>query len=275
MYFWKKDLFIHLFLFLVVLGLHWCAQAFSSSDEWRLLFIEVHRLLTVGASLVWGTWAIESGLSSYGAHESGLSSYGAWAWLLHGMWDLPRPGIKRMSPALAGGFLTTGPPGKPFSRTCNSFLLFLFNYNAIGSIQILTVLSSQIVPLYQYVISLFILLSACCSVAQLCLTLCSPMDAAHQSCQSITISQSLLKLMPTESVMPSKHLILCHPLLLLSSVFPSIRLFSNESDLRISWPKYLNFSFSISPSNEYSGFISFRIDWFDLLAVQGTLKSLL
>ena len=223
MYFWKKDLFIHLFLFLVVLGLHCCAQAFSSSDEWRLLFIEVHRLLTVGASLVWGTWAIESGLSSYGAHESGLSSYGAWAWLLHGMWDLPRPGIKHMSPALAGGFLTTGPPGKPFSRTCNSFLLFLFNYNAIGSIQILTVLSSQIVPLYQYVISLFILLSACCSVAQLCLTLCSPMDAAHQSCQSITISQSLLKLMPTESVMPSKHLILCHLLLLPPSIFPSIR----------------------------------------------------
>ena len=246
-----KKRFIYSFIFIFgLLDLHCCAQAFSSSDEWRLLFIEVHRLLTVGASLVWGTWAI----------ESGLSSYGAWAWLLRGMWDLPRPGIKRMSPALAGGFLTTGPPGKPFSRTCNSFLLFLFNYNAIGSIQILTVLSSQIVPLYQFVISLFILLSACCSVAQLCLTLCSPMDAAHQSCQSITISQSLLKLMPTESVMPSKHLILCHPLLLLSSVFPSIRLFANESDLRISWPKYLNFSFSISPSNEYSGFISFRID---------------
>ena len=88
------------------------------------------------------------------------------------------------------------------------------------------------------------------------------------------ISWSLLKLMSIESVMPSNHLILCHPLLLLPSVFPSIKVFSNESVLCIRWPKYWSFSFSISPSNEYSGLISFRIDWFDLLAVQGTLKSL-
>ena len=85
----------------------------------------------------------------------------------------------------------------------------------------------------------------------------------------------LLKLILTESVMPSNHLILCHPLLLPPSIFPSIRIFSNESALYISWPKYWSFSFSISPSNEYSGLISFRIDWFDLLAVQGILKSLL
>ena len=92
---------------------------------------------------------------------------------------------------------------------------------------------------------------------------------------SITNSQSLLKLMSIQLLMPSNHLILCHPLLLLPSVFPSIRVFSNESALRIMWPKYCIFSFSISPSNEHSGLISFRIDWFDFLAVQGTLKSLL
>ena len=89
---------------------------------------------------------------------------------------------------------------------------------------------------------------------------------------SITNSQSLLRLMSTESVMPSNHLILCHPLLLLPSVFPSIRVFSSESVLQIRWPKYWSFSFSISPSNEYSGLVSFRIDSFDL-AVQGTLRS--
>ena len=92
---------------------------------------------------------------------------------------------------------------------------------------------------------------------------------------SITNSQSLLKLMSIESVMPSNHLILCHPLLLPPSIFPSIRVFFNESVLHIRWPKYWSSNFSISPSNEYSGLISFRIDWFDLLAVQGTLKSLL
>ena len=99
--------------------------------------------------------------------------------------------------------------------------------------------------------------------------------AAHQASLSITNSWSLLKLMSIKSVMPSSHLILCRPLLLLPSVFPSIRVFSNESALRMRWPKYWSFNFSISPSNEHSGLISFRIDWLDLLAVQGTLKSLL
>ena len=103
----------------------------------------------------------------------------------------------------------------------------------------------------------------------------TPWTAARQASLSTTNSQSLLKLMSIESVMPSNHLILCRPLLLLSSIFPSIRVFSNESVLCIRWPKYLSFSFSISPSNECSGLISFRMDWLDLLAVQVTLKSLL
>ena len=101
-----------------------------------------------------------------------------------------------------------------------------------------------------------------------------PCTAARQSSLSITNSQSLLKLVSVKLVMPSSHLILCCPLLLLPSIFPSIRVFSNESALWIRWPKYWSFSFSLSPSNEYSGLILFRIDWFDL-AVQGTLKSLL
>ena len=103
----------------------------------------------------------------------------------------------------------------------------------------------------------------------------TPWTAARQASLSITDSRSSLKLMSIESVMPSNHLIFCHPLLLLPSIFPSIRVFSSESVLRIRWPKYWSLSFSISPSNEYSGLISFRIDCFDLLAVQGTLKSLL
>ena len=102
-----------------------------------------------------------------------------------------------------------------------------------------------------------------------------PWTAARQASLSITNSRSLLRLMSIESVMPSNHLILCRPLLLLPSVFPSIRVFSNGSVLHIRWPKYWSFSFSISPFNEYSGLISFRMDWLDLLAVQGTLKSLL
>ena len=148
-----------------------------------------------------------------------------------------------------------------------------------------------------------------CFVNKLCLTLCNPMDhsllgfsfhgisqarmlllfsrsvmsdslqphvnAAYQGSWSSTISQSLLKHMSIESVMPSGHLILCCPLHLLASIFPSIRLFSSESALCIMWPKYWSFSFSINPSNEYSGLISFRIDWLDLLAVQGALQSLL
>ena len=102
----------------------------------------------------------------------------------------------------------------------------------------------------------------------------TPWAAACQASLSITDYCSLLKLMSIESVMPSNHLVFCHPVLLLPSIFPSIRVFSNESVLRIRWPKYWSFSFSISRSNEYSGLISFRMDWLDLLAVQGTLKSL-
>jgi len=103
----------------------------------------------------------------------------------------------------------------------------------------------------------------------------TPWTTAHQASLSITNSWSLLKLMSIESVMPSNHLILCHPLLLPPSVFPIIRVFSNKSVLHMRWPQYWSFSFSISPSNEYLGLISFRMDWLDLLAVQGTLKSLL
>ena len=111
----------------------------------------------------------------------------------------------------------------------------------------------------------------CCSVAKLSLTLCNPWTAECWASLCFTISQSLLKLMSIESVMPSNHLILCHPLLLLPSIFPNIRVFPNESALLLRWPKYWSFSISISPSNEYSGLISFGLDWFDLLAVQRTL----
>ena len=110
------------------------------------------------------------------------------------------------------------------------------------------------------------------SVTQSCLILWT---AARQASLSITNSWSLPKLMCIESVMPSSHLILCRPLFLLPSIFPSIRVFSNESALHIRWPKYWSFSFNLSPSNEHPGLISFRIDWLDLLAVQGTLKNLL
>ena len=110
------------------------------------------------------------------------------------------------------------------------------------------------------------------SVAQSRPTSCDPMDCSTPASLSITNSRSLLKFMSIESMMPSNHLILCCPLLLLPSIFPSIRVFSHKSALRIRWPKYC--SFSISPSSEYSGLISFMTDWFDLLGVQGTLKSL-
>ncbi|CAN0098686.1 unnamed protein product [Rangifer tarandus platyrhynchus] len=103
----------------------------------------------------------------------------------------------------------------------------------------------------------------------------TPWTAACQASLSFTSSLSLLKLMSIELVMPSNRVTLCHPLLLLPSIFPSIEVFSNESVLRIRWPKYWSFSFSICPSNEYSGLISFRIDWFDLFALQRTLKGLL
>ena len=110
----------------------------------------------------------------------------------------------------------------------------------------------------------------CCSVAKECLTLCFAIDCRCQASLSFTISWSLFKLMSIKLMMLSNHLILCCPCLLLPSIFPTIRVFSSELTLHISWPKYWSFSFSISPSKEYSGLISFRIDWFDLLAVQGT-----
>ena len=113
-----------------------------------------------------------------------------------------------------------------------------------------------------------------CSVANYVLLFATPWIAACQASLSFTISWSLLKLMSIESVMPSNNLILCGLLLLLPSIFPSIRVFSHESALHIKWPKYWSFNFSIIPSNEYSGLFSFKIDWVDLLAVQGTLKSL-
>ena len=113
------------------------------------------------------------------------------------------------------------------------------------------------------------------SVAQSCPTLCNLMNCSTPGLPVHHPSQSSLKLMSIESVMPSSHLILCHPLLLLPSIFPSIRVFSNESALLIRWPKYWSFSFKISPSNEHPGLISFRMHWLDLLAVQGTLKRLL
>ena len=115
----------------------------------------------------------------------------------------------------------------------------------------------------------------CCSVTKSCPTLCHPMDCSSPGLPFFTVSRSLFRSMSSESVMPSSHLILCCPFLLLPSIFPSIRVFSNESALHIRQPKYWSFSFSISASNEYSGLISFRMDWLDLLAAQGTLRSLL
>ena len=120
-------------------------------------------------------------------------------------------------------------------------------------------------------VSFLLIPMLCCSVAQSCTTVCN----THQASLPFTVSWSLLKLMSIELVLPSNHLILCYPLLLLPSIFPSIKVFSNESARHMRWPSYWSFSFSISPSSEYSGLISFRVGWFDLLAVQGTLKSLL
>ena len=165
------------------------------------------------------------------------------------MWNLPRPGIEPMSPVLAGGFLTTRLPGKSQEQT------FLSSYS-----------------MPTYVLILYISAGSVQSLSHVRL-FATPWTAARQASLSITNPCSLLKLMSIESVMPSNYIILCHPLLLLPSIFPSIRVFSTESALHIRWPKYWSFSFNISPSDEYSGLISFRMDWLDLLAVQGTLKS--
>ena len=124
---------------------------------------------------------------------------------------------------------------------------------------------SRTLMTYSFILSVFVFVESLS---------CNPLDCSMPDFAVLTTSLSLLKLMSIESVMPSNHLILCCPLLL-PSILPSIRVFSNESVLHIRWPKYWSFSFSISPSNEYSGLISFRIDWLDLFAVQGTFKSLL
>ena len=153
--------------------------------------------------------------------------------------DLPHPEIKPGSSALQVASLSTKPPGKPLKPISTP--------NAVFVVQLLSH------------VRLFVTLWTLVCQASL----------------SFTISQSLLKLVCIKSVMPSNHLILCCPLVLPPSLFPSIWVFSTESALHIRWPKYWSFSFSTSPSNEYSGFISFRIDWLDLLAVQGSLKSLL
>ena len=134
-------------------------------------------------------------------------------------------------------------------------------------------LSTHIHTLSQLLLVRWALVSSVQSLSSVWLFV-TPWIAARQASLSITNSQSLLKLMRIESVMPSSHLILCHPLFLLPPIPPSNRVFSNESTLHMRWPKYWSFSFSISPSNEYPGLISFRMDWLDLLAVQGTLKSL-
>ena len=162
-------------------------------------------------------------------------------------------GIEPMSLALAGGFFITEPPGKPWREVV--ILMFLVHFS-----------SNQWTSLY------FITLVQALSCVRLFVT---PWTAACQASLSIINSQSLLKLMFIESVMTPNHLILRLPFLFLPSIFPSIRVFSSESVLCIRWPKYWSFSFSISPSNEYSGLISFRMDWLALLAVQGTLKGLL
>ena len=134
--------------------------------------------------------------------------------------------------------------------------------------------------IYTYVnvcvcVYIYIYIYICIQHRKMVLMNLTPWTAAYQASLSIINSQSFLKLMSIEMVMPSNHLILCRPLLLLPSIFPSIRFFPNESVLCFRWPKYWSFRFSITPSNEYSGLISFRINWFDFLAVQGTLKSLL
>ena len=168
---------------------------------------------------------------------------------------LPKQGIKAASlasPALAGGFFTTSANWEDHMLLYHAYC-YIHNMLYMG----ISVQFSSVQSLSHF--RLFV----------------TPWIAACQASLSITNSWSLLKLMPIELVMPSSHLIFCHPLLLLPPIPPSIRVFSNESTLRMRWPKYWSFSFSISPSNEHPGLISFRMDWLDILAGQGTLKSLL
>ena len=165
---------------------------------------------------------------------------------------------------------------EPCQRFVTRFCSFPLCFSLLGTISFLRHLLSFL-SFFFFFLMHFVFLETFRSVQSLsCVQLfATPWTAAHQASLSITNSRSLLKLMSIESVMLSNHLILCRPLLLLPSIFPSIRVFSSESALHKRWPKYWSFIFSISPSNEYSGLISFRMDWLALLAVQGTLKSLL
>ena len=214
-----------------------------------------HRLMCVCAcvlshfSRVWLLDYSPPGSSVHGIHQARIL---VWATMPSSRGS-SRPGDRThvyCGSCTAGGFFTAEPPGKPCvyvhefyyrQKLHRSLLLYLSSVQLLSCVQLFA----------------------------------TPWTAAHQASWSISNSRSSLKLMSIESVMPSNHLILCCSLLLLPSIFPSIRVFSNESVLRIRWPKYWSFSFSISPSNENSGLISFRMDWLDLLAVQGTLKSLL
>jgi len=175
---------------------------------------------------------------------------------------VPQSGTEPAYPALQDGFLTTAQPGKSHDKSfpCTFLFLCLLYNHLVGT-------ATTIIPV--------LLKLQFSSVAQSCLTLCDPMNCSTPGLPSITNSRSSLKLMSIESVMPSSHLMFCRPLLLLPPIPPSIRVFSNESALRMRWPKYWSFSFSISPSKEHPGLISFKMDRLDLLAVQGTLKSLL
>ena len=170
--------------------------------------------------------------------------------------DLPDPGIEPGSPVLQVNSLPTEPTGKP-----NRLLNFVKYFSVSVEMIIFFSLYSIVVVIVQLLSHVWLFTT--------------PWTIAHQASLSFTIPQSLLKLMPIESVMPSNHLILCHPLLFLPSIFPSIRVFSSKLALHIRWWKYWSFSFSINPSNQYSGLTSFRTDWFDFLAVQGTLRQLL
>ena len=180
--------------------------------------------------------------------------------------DLPHPGIEPMSPvslALQANSLPTEPLGKP-KKVMGSGPYREIKWNLILALNSMDI--TEKIHIFKIQFS---------SVVQSCPTLVTPRAAARQASLSFTNSWNLLKLMPIELVMSSNHLILYRPILLPPSIFPRIRIFSSESVLRIRWPKCWSFSFSISPSNAYSGLISFRTDWFDLFAVQGTLKSLL
>ena len=160
---------------------------------------------------------------------------------------------------------------------CVNWFLYCFSSKSQIS-QISPTIISRISSFFQYVFledkNTFKIISSVQSLSHIQL-FATPWTAAHQASLSITNTQSLIRLMSIKSVIPSSHLILCRLLLLLPLIFPSIRVISSESVLHIRWPKYWSFSFNISASNEYSGLITFRIDWFDILAVQGTLKSLL